>query len=74
MHAAARWNFLAQFVAVVECRAAKDFVQPFIVAYLDMIPEVLPVHPRGLGCDQSGADQEQHQENAPDANAARRLA
>jgi len=41
---------------------------------LDVVPEALPVHTRHLGCNQSGHNDKQHQENATHPNAASRLA
>src|ERR1700692_4742596 len=73
VQAAARRNVLAQFVAIVESGTAKNFVQSLIVAELYVFADVLPVQTRRLGCDQSGNDDEQHQENASNPNAARLL-
>src|SRR5208283_3545044 len=71
--AGARSQVGVDFAAIVERRSAKNFVESSIVAYLEMVAEILPVHTRGLGGNQSRDDQKQHQENATDANSPRRL-
>src|SRR5271163_4412143 len=74
MQGAAGRDFVGQFVAVIERGAVKDIVPVIIVTELDVLSQVFPVHARGLCGEQSGDNDEQHQENAADSDAARRLA
>src|ERR1035438_2472546 len=51
-----RRPFLVDLAVVVEGGAAKDLVQPLIIANLDVVFKILPVHPRHLSGDQAGSD------------------
>ena len=63
-------NLLAQFIAVIERAAAKEYIPTLIVSEVRVFPDIGPVQTRYLGGNEPGSDQKQHQENATDSDAS----